>query len=66
MEPQFVIDCDECAHAASRACEDCVVSFVCDREEDRAVVIDVAELRAMRALHRGGLLPGLRHRRRTG
>ncbi|MDY7101350.1 MAG: hypothetical protein S0880_09200 [Actinomycetota bacterium] len=66
MDTQLVIDCGECALAETAACDDCVVSFVCDRGTEDAVVIDVGELRAMRALQRGGLLPDLRHRRRTG
>jgi hypothetical protein len=38
-----------------------VVTFICTREPDDAVVVDVAELRALRALGDGGLVPGLRH-----
>ena len=48
------------------ACADCVVTFLCDREPDEAVIIDVVEARALRLLERGGLAPSLRHRRRTG
>ena len=48
------------------ACTDCVVTFLCDREPDDAVVIDVVEARALRLLAAGGLAPTLRHRRRTG
>ena len=55
------ISCDECALQHSDACADCVVTFICTREPDDAVVVDVAELRALRALGDGGLLPGLRH-----
>jgi hypothetical protein len=46
------------------ACEDCVVSFVVNREPGTALVIDVAEARAMRMLSRAGLVPELRHRPR--
>ncbi len=47
------------------ACEDCVVSFVVSREPGDAVIIDVAEARAVRMLARAGLVPELRHRPRT-
>ncbi len=45
----------------TEVCSDCVVSFICSREPDDAVVIDVAEARAMRLLAAGGLVPRLRH-----
>jgi hypothetical protein len=48
------------------ACGDCVVTFLCEREPGEAVVIDVAEVRALRLLAGGGLAPALRHQRRTG
>lgn len=60
------IDCDDCAMQHTAACEDCVVTYLCSRAPDEAVVIDVEEAIAMRALADGGLVPGLRHRRRTG
>lgn len=60
------IDCSECAQEGTDACADCVVTFLCTREPGEAVVIDVAEVRALRLLEQGGLAPALRHRRRTG
>ena len=60
------ISCTDCTMEGTHACADCVVTFLCSREPDEAVVIDVAEVRALRLLERGGLAPGLRHRRRTG
>ena len=45
------------------ACADCVVTFLCNREADEAVVFDVAEARAVRLLGAAGLVPTLRHRR---
>lgn len=60
----FTVDCGECVMRESAACEDCVVSFVVDREPGTALVIDVAEARAMRMLSRAGLVPELRHRPR--
>lgn len=60
------IDCGTCELCHTSACDDCVVSVVCDRTEGEAVVIDVTEARAIRLLGRAGLVPELRHRRRTG
>ena len=62
----LTIDCDECSLQATSACDDCVVTFLCGRDADEAVVIDVAEARAVRLLGQAGLVPSLRHRRRTG
>ncbi|MDQ1404071.1 MAG: hypothetical protein QOG03_2387 [Actinomycetota bacterium] len=60
------ISCDECEMQHTSHCDDCVVSFICNRDEDDAVVIDAEEARAVRLLADVGLLPRLRHRRRTG
>lgn len=62
----LVIDCDECAMQDTDTCADCVVTFICSREPGEAVVVDVAEERAIRLLSGAGLLPELRHIRRTG
>jgi hypothetical protein len=56
-----IIDCAECVMQHTEACDDCVVTFVTNREPGDALVIDVAEERAVRALQRVGLLPDLRH-----
>ena len=61
-----VIDCGDCTMQGTPACDDCVVTFICGREPDEAVVIDVAEVRALRLLGDAGLVPHLRHQRRTG
>lgn len=66
MAPPITISCDECAMQGSSACDDCVVTFICGREPDEAVIIDAAEARAVRLLAAAGLVPELRHRRRTG
>jgi len=58
----MTISCDECSMRSTAACDECVVTFICDREPDDAVVIDVAEARAIRLLGRSGLVPPLRHR----
>ena len=62
----LVIDCDDCAMQGTEACADCVVTFICSREPGEAVIVDVAEERAIRLLSGAGLLPRLRHVRRTG
>lgn len=54
------IDCGDCALQASHSCDDCLVSFVISRDPDDAVVIDVDEARAIRALEDVGLLPPVR------
>ena len=56
----LTIDCDCCALRNTNACDDCVVSFLLEREPDDAVVIDADEARAMRMLERAGLVPTLR------
>jgi hypothetical protein len=62
----LVIDCDDCAMQGTDCCADCVVTFICSREPGEAVVVDVAEERAIRLLSTAGLVPELRHVRRTG
>ena len=62
----LTISCSDCAMEGTAACSDCVVTFLCSREADDALVIDVEDVRALRLLERGGLAPTLRHRRRTG
>lgn len=62
----LTIDCDQCALHGSDACEDCVVSFLLERQPEDAVVIDADEARAMRMLERAGLLPSLRFEERAG
>ena len=58
----MIVDCAECRMRDTEVCADCVVTFLCTRDDDGAAVIDVAEARALRLLHSGGLAPALRHR----
>ncbi len=58
----LTISCDDCMMRSTSACEGCVVTFICEREPDDAIIIDVAEERAIRLLGRAGLVPPLRHR----
>ena len=60
------IDCRTCVMRDTVACDDCVVTFICSRGPDDAVVVDVDEWKAVRLLQDAGLVPRLRHRGRTG
>lgn len=62
MEQGLTIDCGRCQLRDTAACADCVVTFICSREPEEAVVVDVAEVRALRLLGGAGLVPELRHR----
>lgn len=62
----LTISCEECALESTEACQDCVVTYLLERDPADAVVIDAAEARAVRLLHQAGLVPGLRHERRVG
>lgn len=64
MSDSLTIDCDECVMQHTSTCDDCVVTFICDRDPRKAVVVDVAEFRSMRLLAEAGLVPRLRHQRR--
>jgi hypothetical protein len=66
MPINITISCDECRLQGTDACDDCVVTFICGRESDEAVIIDVDEERAVRLLGQVGLVPRLRHLRRSG
>ena len=59
--PTISISCDDCELQHTDACADCLVSFVLGREPGDAVVVDVAEARAIRMLGRAGLVAELRH-----
>jgi hypothetical protein len=60
------ISCEDCLMQGTDACGDCVVTFICGREANEAVIIDVAEARAVRLLGEVGLVPPLRQLRRRG
>lgn len=61
MDEPIRISCDDCSMQGTDACGDCIVTFICSREPDDAVIIDAAEQRAVRMLIRSGLVPDLRH-----
>ena len=56
------IDCADCAHQHTDVCADCLVTFLCEREDDGAVVVPISEIRAVRMLQDVGLAPRIRHR----
>jgi hypothetical protein len=58
----FEISCETCTMRHRDVCDDCVVTFICGREADDAVVLDLAEQRAVRMLAAAGLVPELQHR----
>jgi hypothetical protein len=66
VEDVSVISCEDCTMQDTPTCDDCVVTFICNREPGQALVIDVAEARAVRMLGDAGLVPQLRQVRRTG
>ena len=53
---EFTIDCRTCARPDSASCEDCVLTYVVDREPGEAVVVDAAEFAALRRLADAGLI----------
>ncbi len=64
MPEPLTISCETCVMQHTAACADCVVTFLCGRDANDAVVIGVEELRSLRRLESAGLVPGLRHARR--
>ena len=62
----LTIDCGDCVMAGTTACDDCVVTFIVNREPGDAVIVDADEERALRALSEGGLVPRLRHHSPNG
>jgi hypothetical protein len=60
------VDCAVCVMRDTSACDDCLVTYICDRDPGEAVIITIDELRSMRALSDAGLVPGLKHQRPTG
>ena len=57
----ITIDCDTCIMKSTPTCGDCIVTYICDREVEQAVVVNLADFRAMKALAEAGLVPDLRH-----
>ena len=57
------IDCDDCVRQHTPTCDDCVVTYLCDRQEGSAVIVELDELRSLRLLRDAGLVPDLRHQK---
>lgn len=64
MDGVSIISCHDCVMQHTSTCDDCVVTFICNRDPDEAVVIDVSEARAVRMLGEAGLVPPLKQVRR--
>ncbi|HVE93850.1 MAG TPA: hypothetical protein VNB24_02940 [Acidimicrobiales bacterium] len=56
------ISCNDCVMQHSSHCDDCIVTFLCDEDGAMPVAIEDREVRALRLLSAGGLVPELRHR----
>jgi hypothetical protein len=63
-ETHITITCDSCVMRHTDACDDCVVTFLYEKDESppTAVVLDLEEQRAVRLLAAAGLIPSLKHR----
>lgn len=61
----ITIDCDTCIMKATPTCNDCVVTYLCERPVEHAVVVNLSDFRAMKALAEAGLVPTLRHQEQT-
>lgn len=57
----ITIDCATCVMRHTATCDDCVVTFLCERDPSEAVLLDLSELQALRRLAHAGLAPSLRH-----
>lgn len=57
----ITIDCGTCVMRHTATCDECVVTFLCEREPSEAVLLDLSELQALRRLAQAGLAPSLRH-----
>lgn len=58
----LTISCDTCIMRATVACDDCMITAMYGVAEHQAVVLDLAEQRAVRLLVDAGMVPALRHR----
>lgn len=65
MAESLLIDCNQCVLEDTVACSDCVVTFICRTDATSTVVVDLAEVRAIRMLDAAGLVPPLRHQSRA-
>lgn len=61
-----MVNCFDCKMRDSDHCSDCLVTFLCGRDEDDALIVDAAEVRAVRMLVKAGLVSDLRYEPRAG
>ncbi|MDG1845833.1 MAG: hypothetical protein P8J01_05500 [Acidimicrobiales bacterium] len=61
-ENYLSVDCGTCEMIHTTTCKDCLVTYICDREPNEAVVISMDEWRSIRSLTGAGLLPDLQHK----
>jgi hypothetical protein len=59
----WVIDCQTCVARLTDACNDCLVTFLCDEPADTPVVVEASEARQLRLLQDAGMVPSVKHRR---
>lgn len=57
----FTISCEDCVMRDTETCDDCVVTFLCDRPVAEPLVLDLDTARTVKLLGRAGLVPPLRH-----
>lgn len=58
MTTTYVLDCSDCVGRESAACDDCLVKFIVDLDDERPVVLDDETARAVRVLDDAGLVKG--------
>ncbi|MEZ5238192.1 MAG: hypothetical protein R2716_04380 [Microthrixaceae bacterium] len=61
----YSFGCTDCTLVGSSHCSDCLVTYLCDGG-DAGSVVSLEEVRLVRRLQEGGLVPPLRHRRAVG
>ena len=60
-EKYLSIDCELCPLANTDSCDDCLVTFICDRDPKEAIIVSLDEWKSMKSMTKVGLLPELRN-----
>lgn len=63
MTTNYILDCSECVGRERAGCDDCLVKFIVDLDDERPVVLDDETARAVRVLDDAGLVRGARRLR---
>lgn len=58
MTTNYILDCSDCVGRESAACDDCLVKFIVDLDDERPVLLDDETARAIRVLDDAGLVRG--------